>query len=207
MSDFSTQLCKPAYAQFRLYVPNITPRTLYKQLWNALDLLYGQNIGCDVPLSVSETISHIFSIEQQLLSWERSLAPPLQLVSSASLHELPTEQPSLNLQYCSWRFRVILTLRYLNVRVLLHRPVLVKFISASRSPDRDSQDLRLLQQIGMNSMQICIESAMEIIDIVFRAVSEPGWKQSLLGAWWFSLYYSKAQIFLYSGKVLIRGAY
>lgn len=69
--------------------------------------------------------------------------------------------------------------------------MLVKFIAASRSPDRDPQDLKLLQQIGMNSMQIVVESAMEIIDIVWRVVSEPGWKQSLLGAWWFSLYYSK----------------
>lgn len=107
---------------------------------------------------------------------------------------MPAEQLSSNFQYFSLKFRVILTTRYLNVRVLLHRPVLVKFISASRSPDYDSQDLMLLKQIGMNSMQICMESAMEIIDIVFAAVSEPGWKESLLGPWWFSLYYSKTQI-------------
>lgn len=104
---------------------------------------------------------------------------------------MPPDQSSSNFNYFSWKFRVILTLRYLNLRVLLHRPVLVKFIAASRSPDRDLQDLKLLQQIGMNSMQIITESAMEIIDIVLRVVSEPGWKQSLLGAWWFSLYYSK----------------
>jgi hypothetical protein len=135
-------------------------------------------------------MSHIFSMEHQLLSWERSLPQPLQLVSTASLDQIP-QQESSDSQYFSWKFRIILTLRYLNLRVLLHRPVLVKFISASRSPDRDSQDLKLLQQIGMNSMQICTESAMEIIDIVHRVVSGPGWKQSLLGAWWFSLYYSK----------------
>lgn len=104
---------------------------------------------------------------------------------------MPPDQTSPSPQYFTWKFRVILTLRYLNLRVLLHRPVLVKFIAASRSPDRDPQDLKLLQQIGMNSMQIVTESAMEIIDLVLRVVSEPGWKQSLLGAWWFSLYYSE----------------
>jgi histidinol-phosphate/aromatic aminotransferase/cobyric acid decarboxylase-like protein len=104
---------------------------------------------------------------------------------------MPLDQTSPSPQYFSWKFRVILTLRYLNLRVLLHRPVLVKFIAASRYPDRDQQDLKILQQIGMNSMQIVTESAMEIIDIVSRVVLEPGWKQSLLGAWWFSLYYSK----------------
>lgn len=130
-------------------------------------------------------------MEQNLFTWERSLAQPLQLVSMSSLDEMPQQQLPTDSQYFSLKFRVILTLRYLNLRVLLHRPVLVKFIIASRSSDRDSQDLKLLQQIGMNSMQICTESAMDIIDLVHRLVSEPGWKHSLLGAWWFSLYYSK----------------
>jgi hypothetical protein len=170
---------------------NSISSTLYKQLWNILDLLYGQNIGCDTPLSVSETVAHIFSMEQHLFTWERSLHPSLQLVSTTILNGMPLDQTPPSHQYFSWKFRVILTLRYLNLRVLLHRPVLVKFIAASRYPDRDPQDLKILQQIGMNSMQIVTESAMEIIDIVSRVVLEPGWKQSLLGAWWFSLYYSK----------------
>ncbi|KAJ5133966.1 uncharacterized protein N7443_004411 [Penicillium atrosanguineum] len=177
--------------------------TLYKQLWNVLDLLYGQNIGCDSPLPVSETMSHIFSMEQHLFSWERSLPQPLQLVSTASLDDMPQQQLPSESEYFSWKFRVVLTLRYLNLRVLLHRPVLVKFISASRSPDRNSQDLKLLQQIGMNSMQICTDSAMEIIDIVHRVVSEPGWKQGLLGAWWFSLYYTFNAALVIIGAVCI----
>lgn len=167
---------------------------LYKHLWNTLELLYGQNIGCDGPLPISETVSHIFSLEQHLFSWERLLPQPLQLISSASIESMPHNQISSNPQYLSSKFRVILTLRYLNLRVLLHRPILVKFITASRSPDRDPQEMKLLQQIGMSSLQLCADSAMEIIDIVYRVVSEPGWKRSLLGAWWFSLYYSMSRI-------------
>jgi hypothetical protein len=163
---------------------------LYKELWNVLELLYGQNIGCDGPLPVSEIVAHIFSLEQHLFSWERSLTHPLQLISLDSIDNLPQIQMSSNTQCLSLKFQVILTLRYLNLRVLLHRPMLVKFITASRSSEHDPQDIRLLQQIGMNSLQICAYSAMEIIDIVHRVVSEPGWKRTLLGAWWFSLYYS-----------------
>ncbi|KAJ6108028.1 hypothetical protein N7523_009351 [Penicillium sp. IBT 18751x] len=177
--------------------------TLYKQLWNVLDLLYGQNIGCDSPLPVSETMSHIFTMEQHLFSWERSLPQTLQLVSTASLDDIPLQQLSSDPQYFSWKFRVILTLRYLNLRVLLHRPVLVKFIAASRSPDRDSQELKLLQQIGINSMKICTDSAMEIIDIVHKIITEPEWKQSLLGAWWFSLYYTFNAALVIIGAVWI----
>lgn len=169
---------------------------LYKQLWNILDLLYGQNIGCDSPLPVSETVAHIFSLEQQLFSWERSLAHTLQPISTARIKNIPQDEISSSVQHSKWKFQVILTLRYLNLRVLLHRPVLVKFIAASTSPECDPHDLKLLQQIGMNSLQICASSAMEIIDIVHEVVSEPGWKRSLLGAWWFSLYYSMASHFL-----------
>lgn len=155
-----------------------------------MDLLYGQNLGCDPPLPITEAVAHIFSMEQHLFAWERSLTQPLQLISTASLNQITQGQLS-NCQYFSWKFRVILTLRYLNLRVLLHRPVLVKFIAAGANPERDPQDLKLLQQIGMNSLQICADSAMAIIDIVHQVVTEPSWKQSLLGAWWFSLYYSK----------------
>lgn len=177
--------------------------TLYRQLWNVLDLLYGQNIGCDAPLPTTEIISNIFSLEQQLFSWERSLDPNLQLISTSQLGGMPRDPITASFEYFSWKFRVILTLRYLNLRVLLHRPVLVKFIAASRSQNRDSQDLKLLQQMGMNSMQICIESAMEIIGIVHGVVAEPGWKHSLLGAWWFSLYYSILNTFLdFRGNLL-----
>ncbi|KAJ5813994.1 uncharacterized protein N7503_000744 [Penicillium pulvis] len=163
--------------------------TLYKNLWNVLDSLYGQNIGCEDPLSVSETVSHVFSIEQNLFSWEGSLPASLQLITKAHLDEMSHEKISGTKSF-SWKFRVILTLRYLNLRVLLHRPVLVKFITASRAPDRDPEDLKLLQRIGMNSMAICTMSAMEIINIIFQAVSDPMWKQSLLGAYWYSLYYT-----------------
>ncbi|KAJ5556797.1 hypothetical protein N7494_000712 [Penicillium frequentans] len=163
--------------------------TLYKNLWNVLDSLYGQNIGCEDALSVSETVSHVFSIEQNLFSWERSLPASLQLITRADLDKMSQEKISGTKSF-SWKFRVILTLRYLNVRVLLHRPVLVKFIIASRAPDRDPEDLKLLQRIGMNSMAICTMSAMEIINIIFQAVSDPQWKQSLLGAYWYSLYYT-----------------
>ncbi|KAJ5653397.1 hypothetical protein N7490_000400 [Penicillium lividum] len=176
--------------------------TLYKNLWNVLESLYGQNMGCEDPLPVSETIAHVFSIEQNLFSWERSLLSSLQLITKDNLSEMQQAKLS-ETQKFSWKFRVILTLRYLNLKVLLHRPVLVKFIIASRSPDRDPQDMKLLQQIGMNSVAICTKSAMEIIDIIFRVVSDPRWKQSLLGAYWYSLYYTFNAALVILGTVLV----
>ncbi|KAG2414300.1 hypothetical protein HFD88_003491 [Aspergillus terreus] len=163
--------------------------TLYKQMWNVIDLLYGQNLGCDAPLSVSETVAQALSVERHLFSWEKCLPDSLRLISSAGINEI-IQEPSADFQFSSWKFRVILTLRYLNLRVLLHRPVLVRFIDACGGFQPDPQELKLLQQLGLNSMQICAESAMEIIDIVHSVVHECGRRHNLLGAWWFSLYYT-----------------
>ncbi|XHG08619.1 hypothetical protein AWENTII_011713 [Aspergillus wentii] len=164
--------------------------TLYKQMWNILELLYGQNLGCDTPLTVSEAVSHVFTMEQNLFSWEKTLPEMLRPTSSARLKEAAHNDPKSNLEFFSWKFRVILTLRYLNVRILLHRPILVKFIDTCGSSDRDTDELKLLQQIGMNSMQICTNCAMELIDLVHTFMSDSGWQRNLQGAWWFTLYYT-----------------
>lgn len=161
-------------------------------MWNIIDLLYGQNLGCDAPLPVSETVAQVFSMEQHMFSWEKCLPDSLRLISPGMLKEA-THAPANDIQFFTWKFRVILTLRYLNLRVLLHRPVLVRFVDACGGFQPDPQELRLLQQIGLNSMQICADSAMEIIDLVYDVVHQSDWRHNVLGAWWFSLYYSKSE--------------
>ncbi|KAL1970560.1 hypothetical protein VTN77DRAFT_4204 [Rasamsonia byssochlamydoides] len=157
-------------------------------MWHTIDLLYGQNLGCDKPSSISETVAHIFKVEQHLVAWERSLPDSLRLTCARHLQEEERQEPD----YLKWRFRVILTLRYLNLRVLLHRPMLIKFIDARGNGEGDPHELRLLKQIGTNNIHICVQSAMDIIDLVYEAGYAPRWQasRSLLGAWWFSLYYT-----------------
>ena len=94
-------------------------------------------------------------------------------------------------QFFSLKFSVILTLRYLHLRILLHRPILVKFLDACGKGGIDPHEERLLQQIGSNSMRICMESAMSTIDIIHELVPSSEWPKGLLGAWWYSLYYSE----------------
>ncbi|KKA22979.1 Uncharacterized protein T310_2993 [Rasamsonia emersonii CBS 393.64] len=171
--------------------------TLYKQMWNVIDLLYGQNLGCDRPSGVSETVAHVFRMEQHLISWERSLPDTLRLTCARQLQgEEQRQEPSCPRDQLRWKLRVILTLRYLNLRVLLHRPILTKFIDArgkqrnEEEEDGRHESMLLLKHIGTNSVEICVNSAMDIIDLVHEVVHAPGWQRSLLGAWWFSLYYT-----------------
>ncbi|KAL3483108.1 fungal-specific transcription factor domain-containing protein [Aspergillus germanicus] len=163
--------------------------TLYNQIAKAIDLLYGQNLGCDPPSSVSEIIAHVFSLEQDLFSWERALPESVRLLSLDQMHHLRNTTAS-ECDLVALRFRIILTLRYSNFRVLLHRPVLVRFIDSCGQLQSDPQQLQLLQQLGLNSIQISMDSTMQIIDFIHDIVHHTDYQHKLLGAWWFSLYYT-----------------
>jgi len=65
----------------------------------------------------------------------------------------------------------------------------VMFLDVCGKTNRDEQELSLLQQIGFNSVQICMHSSLEIISIVNTIVHATGSRREWLGAWWFSLYY------------------
>jgi hypothetical protein len=164
-------------------------RLLYQQVFFIIDQLYGQNLGCDEPISVGDSIAKILSISQSLETWERSLPQNLSLVTVQDI--INAKEPGPEEAQFTFKYRLILTLRYLHVQILLHRPILVKFIDACGEDSMNSSDHRLLQQIGSNSLQVCSESAMNIIDMMYEVLHSTGWHKSLLGAWWFSLYYSR----------------
>ena len=142
-------------------------------------------------MSVSEIIAHVFSLEQDLFSWERSLPDSVRLISLDQMRDLRNTITS-DFEFVALRFRIILTLRYSNFRVLLHRPVLVRFIDScgQLQLQSDPQQLQLLQQLGLNSIQISMDSTMQIIDLIHDIVHQTDSQHTLLGAWWFSLYYS-----------------
>jgi hypothetical protein len=123
-------------------------------------------------------------MENLLAQWVRTLPANMGLRNS---REIPLEGHDAEILE---QYKIILTLRYHNLRILVHRLVLVRFLDICGKVDRDEQDLTLLQQIGSNSIQICVQSSMEIISIVNTIVHSTGIRRGFLGAWWFSLYYS-----------------
>lgn len=168
-------------------------RMLYKQMASIIDQIYGQNLGCGPPLPVGETVSRVLGIENQLFSWVMALPECLRQVTVEEMRDeigQSQDQPQL----FPLKFRVILTLRYLHIQILLHRPILVKFLDATRASGIEPGEDRLLNDIGYSSMKKCVESAMGIIDIISELVSSSGWPRDLLGTWWYSLYYGKLQM-------------
>ncbi|KAF7590232.1 hypothetical protein BBP40_003116 [Aspergillus hancockii] len=148
---------------------------LYKQLANIVDTLYEHNLDCGPPLTIGEIIAHTSSIEGNLSAWRMSLPPSLPMISAASLPD-EVKRPTSNSEFFSRKFSVILTLRYYNIRTFLHRPTLVNIIDSSlRADGHDSQVLPL---VGPNSLEICTESAMQFIDIVYELAHAADWEQT-----------------------------
>lgn len=84
------------------------------------------------------------------------------------------------------RLQTILTNRYLNVRCLLHRPVLKillgNLLPAQKHVQRHSA---FSQRLQWQSVEIALEASFGVITIV----KSLGGRKKFLGAFWFTLYY------------------
>ncbi|PVH98235.1 hypothetical protein DM02DRAFT_531617 [Periconia macrospinosa] len=166
--------------------------TLYIIMGEIVDDLYESNLGCDTSDNVFDVASQLLQFEQKFLAWQHSLPPTLTLVDSNFLSLENSDQEIL-------RYRFILTIRFLNVRILAHRPLLCKYLELLGTPRPDIQQLAVLMQVGVNSLRICAQSALMIITLMRAVLTFPDPPRHLLGAWWFSLYYTfNAALIIYS---------
>lgn len=150
-----------------------------------LDILYGSNLDSDPSQDVFKVASDVSRMDHQISEAKRAFPPTLQAVK---LEDLVSEARP---PFPTLRFRVILTLRYHNLRILAHRPLLQRYLAILRGQNDDGQQLSSLHQVGVNSLHICMESASAIIALLTHTTKSKGEDKGLLGAWWFSLYYSR----------------
>lgn len=150
-----------------------------------LDTLYGSNLDSDASRDVFKVASDVALLEHQISEAQRSFPSTLRAVQLSDL-VCETRPPFRTL-----RFRLILTLRYHNLRILTHRPLLQRYLGILRSQTEDGQHLSSLHQVGLNSLHICMQSARAVIELLTHTTKSKGEDKGLLGAWWFSLYYSR----------------
>lgn len=171
-------------------------------LYNVIDHSYGQNLGFDDDDDNDETlsiISQVLSGDRQLEDWLYRLLPTLGLhvyqqpLSQEELDNTPASAEAVIQQ----RFNLVLSLRYHNLRILVHRKFLERFLDFFGVDDGNSasttasQERQILSQVGSASVQKCVESAMAIISSMHMiALSSAKWHRGVLGAWYYSLYYS-----------------
>ncbi|RMZ38832.1 hypothetical protein CA14_003279 [Aspergillus flavus] len=160
---------------------------LYKQLATIIDILFDHNLDTGTSLSINEIISHISTMEDNLCAWQISLPQGLTILSAAGLRD-EQQEPITNAEFFSRKFSVMISLRYYNIRTLLHRPTLASMVETCRHTT-DDQGSQTLPLVGLHSLEICTESAIATIDIIYELVHASDWRANLLETWWFSLHY------------------
>jgi hypothetical protein len=145
--------------------------------------VYNQNLTFEISGASFETISLTFKLEQGLCAWEEQVDSPLH-----TMHSFDACSENLDLT----RSRVVLCLRFLNLKVLLHRPVLTRYLDRFHLPTIESGANSSTNQSDINSLQLMLHSSTEIITIVHAALSSSAGGRQFLGAWLFTEYYGKS---------------
>jgi hypothetical protein len=148
--------------------------------------LYGQNLDEEIIEDSGVQMQDIFLIEEDLNSWKMSLPEKLLLQPWVNPGSREWPQPPYNPVFA--RLSVVTQLRYLNIRILLHRPVLSHLLweRRTRSLERNSEK-NFREETWNSSVMVCQDSATKIIDIIHCMADSV----DLLGAWWYSVYFSE----------------
>ncbi|KAJ5279909.1 transcriptional regulatory protein GAL4 [Penicillium angulare] len=149
-----------------------------------------QNLGFEHPPTAANAVPQILEGERQLEEWRFSIVPSLGIrlwhepLLSKNLAQLDPESTIRH------RFGIVLSVRYHNLRILLYRRFLESYLDSYNADDSISSENKLVQQMGFTGVQNCVESAISIISTVYTITSSGGWHRGLLGAWYYSLYYT-----------------
>ena len=173
-------------------------------MYKIIDSCYGQNLGLEGRRTDSEIVSLVLRGEEQLGEWQSSLAPLQMLVYKTPLSPRDLEKMEVGNKY-NERFIIVLSVRYHNLRILLHRPLLEGLLdacgrmgtSSTSGPPSSSGlagnagDLGMVRHLSISSVETCVNSAIVVISMIRTVVLSTGWQRDLLGAWNYSLFYSK----------------
>ena len=125
-------------------------------------------------------------VDQRLSDWKRSLPIAMMLFE---------QQEFVGVQPQDWpytRSQTVLNLRYLSIRLLVYRPVLVKCLDDIQDLANKSKDSDFSSAFLNRALNICSKTAMDIINLA-HAVSS---RSDLLPAWWFTAYFGQSSCLL-----------
>ncbi|KAM0716681.1 hypothetical protein Q7P37_008126 [Cladosporium fusiforme] len=129
------------------------------------------------------TVQASVEFRNTLRKWAVNLPPYIGLCDSQS--GVLTDNSRVN------RLRVILTLRYHNLSILVLRPFLSVTIGNLFRKDNDVvSHPPYFVQLAMAEAEECIRSAETTIEIAYAVVTADSTSKNNLGAWYFTLYYA-----------------
>jgi len=158
---------------------------LYQIMSKCLVKLYSANVEHkDHDPDDLTALQASMEFRKTLRIWAASLPPYLALCEPQS--EILAQYTPVN------RLRVILTLRYHNLNILIHRPLLSTTIGhLFRTNSETANEPSYFVQLAMAEAQECIKSAESTIEIAYAILTAGSTVKNNLGVWYFSLYYGK----------------
>ncbi|KAL4802084.1 putative Zn(II)2Cys6 transcription factor [Aspergillus unguis] len=166
---------------------------------DALDRLYGQNLEFQTRLPMSDTIDRVLGLCWKLAHWQDNLPPTLQIINTTkeALNDVP-------LTVGTTRFRVLLSLRYLGAKILIIRPMLTKFLDMGSKTISHEHRLEWLVNSGAGLLAELIRTCRDVLQISKSILVGSKSDQNLLGAWWFSCFYTFNASLAILGVLLIK---
>ncbi|KAK5092503.1 hypothetical protein LTR70_005465 [Exophiala xenobiotica] len=146
-------------------------------------MLYNNNLSTGSEVGMHLAVVDVARLDQALNDFERNLEAKLRLRPWDSTAEITVEPDAV-----FEKLSVIMRLRYLHARLLLHRTVLRALTDKCEEHQIDS-GVRLGRFAGglaQQSLSLCMSTAAEIVEIVYEMSALP----LKLGSWWFSTYYT-----------------
>jgi len=156
---------------------------LYQVMSRSLVKQYGANMGnVDLELDELASLQASSNFRKALREWTAKLPPHLHLCEPRS--DMLSENTQVN------RLRVILSLRYHNLSILVHRPLLTTTIRHLFKVDLQQEKVSsYLLQPAMAEAHECIHAAQSTVNIVYEVMTTDSSSKNNLGVWSFTLYY------------------
>ncbi|KAL2702134.1 hypothetical protein AAEP93_006432 [Penicillium crustosum] len=165
---------------------------------DALEHLYDQNLGFRTHLPMSETLNQISKLRWELAQWQDTLPPSLQIITSQeAVYDVPLTAGTM-------RLRVLLSLRFLGARILILRPVLSQFLDLPGTTASNEHQAEWLRNSGAVLLADLVRTCGDILQISNNILSGSKTDGNLLGAWWFSCYYTFNSSLAVLGILLIK---
>lgn len=149
---------------------------------SAVDQIYGQNLGFPSQDPMNESVRRISDLQWQLAQWQDNLPHPLKTIP----YDEPLNSTPRFLE--ATRLRVLLSLRYLGACILVLRPILRLFLELSY--EATSSQSEWLQSHGAVLVADLVYRCRDVLELSKRILIASRENKNLLGAWWFSCYYS-----------------
>lgn len=133
---------------------------------------------------MSEALGQISQLCWKLAQWQDNLPTRLKIISSRDT----VDDVASTLE--NVRLRVLLSLRCLGAKILVLRPVLNQFLDLPGTTASNEHQLQWLRSSGAVLLAEMVCACGDVLHIGKNILAASQNDQNLLGAWWFSCYYS-----------------